>query len=104
MAKKKDTTSKEKSHLFQKGKSGNPNGRPKGSVNKTTAQLREVITQFVTKELSEVEQLVMKLEPKDRAKFLTDLLKYSLPTLSSVSMDSKVEGTITKIEVSYKDK
>lgn len=30
-------------HLFQPGKSGNPNGRPKGIPNKTTTALREMI-------------------------------------------------------------
>jgi len=31
-------------HLFKKGKSGNPNGRPKGSVNKYTQLARELLS------------------------------------------------------------
>ena len=32
---------------FKKGESGNPVGRPKGSLNKTTQELREQITQAI---------------------------------------------------------
>ena len=34
---------------FKKGESGNPIGRPKGSLNKTTQELREQITQAIEK-------------------------------------------------------
>lgn len=96
MIDKKDTK-------IKKGEVRNPKGRPKGTPNKTTTQLRELIATFVEKEIGQIETIVMGLEPRERAKFLTDLLKYAVPTLSSINMDANVKGTITKIEVSYKE-
>lgn len=89
---------------FKKGTSGNPNGRPKGAKDKATTQLREMITKLVEREFDNVDTLLLQLEPKERAKFLTDLLKYAVPALSSINMEATVDSKVTQIEVKYKTK
>lgn len=89
---------------IKKGEVRNPNGRPKGSPNKATAQLRELITKLVEREFENVDTLLLQLEPKERAKFITDLLKYAVPALSSISMEATVDQKVTQIEVKYKTK
>lgn len=89
---------------FKKGASGNPSGRPKGAKDKATTKLREMITKLVEREFDNVDTLLLQLEPKERAKFLTDLLKYAVPALSSINMEAIVDQKVTQIEVKYKTK
>lgn len=77
---------------FKKGSSGNPNGRPPGSKNKTGVQLRQLITGFLEQRFEDVVNDFDQLEPKDRIKVYTDLLQYGLPKLQSVSNDINFDG------------
>jgi hypothetical protein len=72
---------------FEKGQSGNPDGRPKGSANKNSAELREMIQNFLTDNFSIVMDDFMALKPKDRVKLYCDLLQYGLPKLQASSID-----------------
>ena len=72
---------------FEKGQSGNPDGRPKGSANKNSAELRETIQNFLTANFSIVMDDFMTLKPKDRVKLYCDLLQYGLPKLQASSID-----------------
>lgn len=72
---------------FKKGASGNPDGRPKGSINKVTQQLRETITDFLETNFDNVIQDFEGLTPKERCKFYCDLLQYGLPKLQTVQLD-----------------
>lgn len=71
-----------------KGKTNNPNGRPKGVPNKTNADLREKITALIEKNWSTVQFDIEMLEPKDRLNFLEKLMGYTLPKLQSVQVES----------------
>jgi hypothetical protein len=77
---------------FEKGISGNPNGRPKGSQNRATGQLRTFITDFLEQRFEQVVNDFEQLEPKDRIKIYTDLLQYGLPKLQSVSTGIDLEN------------
>lgn len=70
-----------------KGKTNNPNGRPKGTPNKVTAELRQKITDFVGANLKDIQKQYNELDANQKLSFLEKLLSYALPKLQSVQMD-----------------
>lgn len=72
---------------FTKGVSGNPSGRPKGSNNKVSENLRIKINDFLNTQFDPIIKDLDSLAPKDRIKFYCDLLQYSLPKMQSTSYE-----------------
>lgn len=86
-----------------KGQSGNPNGRPKGSKNKTTQQMRDYLHQILSGQLEGIEYDLENMSNFNRMLIFEKLLKYAMPTLSKNELGGEVNSNI-KIEVSYEDK
>ena len=88
---------------FEKGnKIGS--GRPKGSKNKTTEEIKEAFQLLLSSCLPQLISDVNDMEAKDRANFLLKLSDKILPSLKSV--DAIVESTITKslgFEIEYNE-
>jgi len=69
---------------FEKGQSGNPAGKPKGSANATTRNAREAISAFVE---GNVERLngwldaIAEKDPEKAYRCLMDVLEYHVPKL-----------------------
>ena len=85
---------------FVKNQSGNPKGKPKGSVNKTTKSTKQLIDDFISTNLDNIQKDFDKLEPKDKFYFLDKLLKYSVPiatTSDSKTNEYPIIDTIFKI-------
>ena len=76
---------------FEKGNSGNPEGRPKGAVNKTSSQLRETITDFLDNNFEKIVTDFEGLKPKERVKVYCDLLQYGLPRLQAIQLETDFE-------------
>lgn len=64
----------------------NRNGRPKGAVNKTTAETKELLQAIVSKEINKLGEMLEKLEQKERIEAITKLLPYIVPKQSEVSI------------------
>ena len=60
---------------FEKGKSGNPEGRPKGSLNKTTNDIRELISKVI--DTDKIKDMLNQIEePIDYINAVSKLLPY----------------------------
>lgn len=60
---------------FKKG----TGGRPKGSPNKTTIEVKEFISKFLTANLENIQTDFDNLDSKERIYFIEKLLKYVIP-------------------------
>jgi len=87
---------------WKEGESGNPKGRPKGSLNRTTAETRKFIQDIVNKKLDNLETDLVKMSPTNQWIILEKLTKYFLPALSKNDNTNDVSGEI-KIKVVYED-
>lgn len=72
---------------FAKGQSGNPAGRKKGTPNKVTAELRELIQGFLESHFDEVSRIWTKASPRDKLAFYRDLLPFVIPRMQNASLD-----------------
>ena len=72
---------------MEKGKTNNPNGRPKGTPNKITADMRGWLTAVIDKNRKQTEKDLKRLEPKDRLQILEKLMQYVIPKQQAVSAD-----------------
>ncbi|MEO6039793.1 MAG: hypothetical protein ABIQ93_15370 [Saprospiraceae bacterium] len=66
---------------FEKGKSGNPNGRKSGAPNRVTSDLRQRILGLLDKNFDSLEADIQGLEPRERVNAWVKLLEYVVPKL-----------------------
>jgi len=74
-----------------KGMTNNPNGRPIGSTNKATADLRRWVSEFVEDQREQIVKDWKALEPKDRIVMFEKLLRFVLPTLQASTLKNEFE-------------
>ncbi len=72
---------------FQKGASGNPQGRPKGAKNKIKSRLLDAITSIVEENIERLQNDLDSLEPQERVKAVTNLIGYIIPKQQAVKAD-----------------
>ena len=85
---------------LKKGMTNNVNGRPPGTPNKVSADLRKWIMDFLDDNREQVLKDWKSLESKDRLILFERLLKYSLPTLQATSITTNETLEIKGIDFS----
>lgn len=80
---------------------GNP-GKPKGAVVKVSVKVREAIVNFLENNVDKIQADFDTLRPKDKLRFVAEILQYAAPKLSSVQ--TEVQGDIShRIEITWND-
>lgn len=79
----------------EKGRFGVGNtGKPKGTPNKVTSDLREKMQLVIQSNFDTIQSDLDSLEPKDRIKTLLEIAKFVIPTLKAVDTSIDIESTV----------
>ncbi|HAQ17770.1 MAG TPA: hypothetical protein DCR40_00890 [Prolixibacteraceae bacterium] len=74
---------------LQKGTTNNLNGRPKGSQNRSTEELRNTVQAFIESNIEGMQANFDQLEAKDKLLFIEKMLNYSLPRMQATQITGK---------------
>jgi hypothetical protein len=75
-------------------------GRQKGTSNKLSGTVKEMITQFVENEVRQLPGLLSQMEPKEKADLILKLLPYIIPKIApaDTSTEKKPEESWDSIK------
>lgn len=83
----------------QKGHTGNPNGRPKGTPNKVTTDLRTWVNDILQQGKERFICELGKLPPDEYVRVFTTLLNYVVPKQQAVSVEAQIEAEYKELRV-----
>lgn len=86
---------------FKKGKP-KTGGRAKGTPNKTTEQLRSMVMDFVSDNMANIQKDFDQLQPRERIKVISDMMKFVLPTLRAMEKHEAPQG-VDEIKITFCD-
>ncbi len=84
---------------LKKGDRLNPNGRPKNSINKSSAEIRSAFQLLVENNLDTLQKDFETIEPDKRIGYLIKLSEFFLPRMQSVSIENQLEFEYKQLEI-----
>jgi hypothetical protein len=90
---------------FKKGESGNPNGRKKGTPNKTTAEIKEIITRIVGNQLEHIEKdldRIRKTDPAEAMRLSSKFIDYVIPKQTRMELQGELNHKVEKVIIEIK--
>jgi hypothetical protein len=87
----------------RKGQTGNPNGRPKGTPNKVSAEMKEKIQLFIANNFDTIQEDFNNVDPKDRLIIFERLLKYVIPAKVEQEQKTPEQPDIISITIDGKN-
>lgn len=96
---------------LNKGKTNNPNGRPRGCTNKVTTEMKGFLSDLIDDNRQQIKDDLKSLDPKDRLLILEKFMQYTIPKMQSVEAtidysrlsDEQLDCIITGITQSIED-
>lgn len=75
---------------------GNP-GKPKGAVSQSSAKVKQAVIDFLERNTENIQESFDKLKPVEKLRFISDILPYAAPKLSSIQSENEthLSGGIT---------
>ncbi|RTY97604.1 hypothetical protein EKM02_13445 [Flavobacterium sp. RSP49] len=69
----------------------NLNGRPKGAVNKTTAETKELLQKIVSKELEGIAERLEQMSDKERIDAVIKLMAFIIPKQNHIEIETEIK-------------
>ncbi|MDE5944087.1 MAG: hypothetical protein K2G93_00660 [Rikenella sp.] len=83
---------------MRKGQTNNPKGRPKGTPNKVTTELRVWIAELIDGCRDELSADLRNMEPAERWRLVERLMAYVLPKVSPTTVREQIEAEYQAVE------
>jgi len=76
---------------LKKGMTNNPRGKPPGTLNKLSRDMKLTIHEFLTENWDEVVIEFHKLKGKDKLNFYKELMQYDVPKMQAMAVSGELD-------------